>query len=74
MRREPLINALLGASSPSRRHRHPAGEEGHRGSQEGSGSRNNGDAGPGGAGLTDGDVERIADAVVSKLAAALSTG
>jgi hypothetical protein len=75
MRREPLINALLGeepappASPPT-----PAKKVAGAAKKAAQTADVNGDAGPGGAALTDEDVERIAGAVVSKLAAVLSTG
>jgi hypothetical protein len=69
MRREPLINALLGestepepASAAKKKLTRPAAKETPAAAA-------NGDA----TSLTDDDIERIADAVVTKLAAALST-
>jgi Rho termination factor, N-terminal domain len=70
MRREPLINALLGEEEPSppvapAKKAAGAVKKAAQGSAQG-----NGDV----LVLTDGDVERVADAVVTRLATALSAG
>jgi Rho termination factor, N-terminal domain len=75
MRREPLINALLGVEpEPAAAAAPPARKATGAAKKAASAADGDGDVGLGGAALTEADVERIAGAVVSKLAAALSTG
>ena len=64
MRREPLINALLGEDSAP-----PATAAKKASAAKAPPAATNGDAG-----LSDSDVERIADAVITKLASALTAG
>ena len=74
MRREPLINALLGEEpAPPVAPTPPAKKAaGVTKKSVAAAAADNGDAVA--AGITDSDVERIADAVVTKLAAALASG
>jgi hypothetical protein len=74
MRREPLINALLGIETEPADTTPPARKATGAAKKAASSTASNGDSDPGGVGLTDGDVERIARAVVSKLADTLSAG
>ena len=73
MRREPLINALLGVE-PEPAAGPPARKTTGAAKKAAPSPVDNGDAGTGGTGITEVDVERIASAVVSKLAATLSNG
>ena len=76
MRREPLINALLGGgaeSPPAQAASAPARKATGAAKKTADSTTSNGAVDPGGVGLTDADVERIAGAVVSKLAAVLSS-
>jgi len=75
MRREPLINALLGIeTSEPAAPTTPARKATGTAKTAASSTASNGDSDHGGVGITEADVERIASAVVSKLAATLSTG
>jgi hypothetical protein len=79
MRRELLIKALLGEeeaeSPPAAPSTAPAKKAaGAAKKRAASSPASNGDAGPGGSGITDDDIARIAGAVVSKLVALLSAG
>lgn len=73
MRREPLINALLGVE-PEPADSAPPARKTTGAAKKAAAAADNGDAGSGGTGLTEADVERIASAVVSKLASTLSAG
>ena len=73
MRREPLINALLGVETEPEETAAPPARKA-AGAAKKAAPASNGDAGPGGTGLTEEDVERIAHAVVTKLASTLSSG
>ena len=74
MRREPLINALLGVDpTPEATTTTPPARKTTGGSPKAA-AASNGEVGTGGSGLSAADVDRIAGAVVSKLAAVLSTG
>lgn len=68
MRREPLINALLGEDSPPAASPAKKAAGAVKAAAKGSASSN------GDVAISDADVERIADAVVAKLGTALTSG
>jgi Rho termination factor-like protein len=84
MRREPLINALLSSgdgeqddtaeeSSPAPTPAKKAAAKKAAPTKQPSSAASNGDAVAGGGGISDADIERIADAVITKLGSALAS-